>query len=114
MCKQSDEAIHSQATSSGTSYRAVSQVGSPSQEGASGQFASWRGNYYSELLPEPQATSSQYALGYSKPIFSPQITSSQPARVLSPHKQYASASQSSYGAQFGASTGFASQGMSSS
>ncbi len=73
----SPEAIHSQATSSGTSYRAVSQVGSPSQVGASGQFASRRGNYYSGLLPQSQATSSQYALGYSKPISSPQSTSSQ-------------------------------------
>ncbi len=82
--------------------------------GASGQFASRRGNYYSGLLPQSQATSSQYALGYSKPISSPQSTSSQSASVLRPRKQYASASQGSSGAQFGASTGFASQGMSSS
>ncbi len=100
--------VSSQTTSSGSSYRAVSQVGSLSQVGASGQFASQRGNYYSGLLPQSQATSSQYALGYSKPISSPQSTSSQSASVLRPRKQYAS------GAQFGASTGFASQGMSSS
>ncbi len=108
------QGIHSQATSSGSSYRAVSQVGSLSQVGASGQFASRRGKYYSGLLPQSQATSSQYALGYSKPISSPQSTSSQSASVLRPRKQYASASQGSSGAQFGASTGFASQGMSSS
>ncbi len=108
------QGIHSQATSSGSSYRAVSQVGSLSQVGASGQFASRRGNNYGGLLPQSQATSSQYALGYSKPISSPQSTSSQSASVLRPRKQYASASQGSSGAQFGASTGFASQGMSSS
>ncbi len=62
------QGIHSQATSSGSTYRAVSQVGSLSQVGASGQFASRRGNYYSGLLPQSQATSSQYALGYSKPF----------------------------------------------
>ncbi len=106
----SPEVIHSQATSSGTSYRAVSQVGALSQVGASGQFASRRDHYYSGLLPPSQATSSQY--GYSKSISSPQSTSSQSADVLS--KQYASASQSNSGAQFGSSTGFASQGMSSS
>ncbi len=106
--------VSSQTTSSGSSYRGVSQVGSLSQVGASGQFASRRGNYYSGLLPQSQATSSQYALGYSKPISSPQSTSSQSASVLRPRKQYASASQGSSGAQFGASTGFASQGMSSS
>ncbi len=106
--------VSSQTTSSGSSYRAVSQVGSLSQVGASGQFASRRGNYYSGLHPQSQATSSQYALGYSKPISSPQSTSSQSASVLRPRKQYASASQGSSGAQFGASTGLASQGMSSS
>ncbi len=110
----SPQAIHSQATSSGSSYRAVSPVGSLSQVGASSQFASRRGNDYSRLFPQSQATSSQYALGYSKPISSPQSTSSQSASVLRPRKQYASASQGSSGAQFGASTGFASQGMSSS
>ncbi len=76
--------VSSQTTSSGSSYRAVSQVGSLSQVGASGQFASRRGNYYSGLLPQSQATSSQYALGYSKPISSPQSTSSQSASVLRP------------------------------
>ncbi len=110
----SPEAIHSQATSSGTSYRAVSQVGFPSKVGASGQFASRRDSFYSGLLPQSQATSSQYALGYSKPISSPQSTSSQSVSVLSPRKQYASAPQCSSGARFGSSTGFVSQGMSSS
>ncbi|XP_016340639.1 serine-rich adhesin for platelets-like isoform X2 [Sinocyclocheilus anshuiensis] len=100
-------------TNSGSSYRAISQVGSLSQMGASGQFASRGGNYYRGLLPPSQATSSQYALGYSKPISSPQSTSSQPTSALSSRKQYNSASQGS-GSQFGASTGFASQGMSSS
>ncbi len=78
-----------------------SPVGSLSQVDASSQFASRRGNDYSRLFPQSQATSSQYALGYSKPISSPQSTSSQSASVLSPHKQYASASQGSSGAQFG-------------
>ncbi len=105
----SPEAIHS-----GTSYRAVSRVGSTSQVGSSGQFASRRGNYYSGLLPQSQATFSQYALGYSKPISSPQSISSQSVGVLSPRKQYASASQSRSGARFGSPTSFVSQGMSSS
>uniref|UniRef100_A0A671RKM5 Zgc:173770 n=1 Tax=Sinocyclocheilus anshuiensis TaxID=1608454 RepID=A0A671RKM5_9TELE len=107
-------AIYSQTTSSGSSYKTVSQVGSLSQTGASGQFTSQGGNYYSGLLPQSPATSSQSALGYSKLISSPQRTSSQSGSVLSSRKQYASASQGSSGAQFGASTGFASQGMSSS
>ncbi len=110
----SPEAIHNQATSSRTSYRAVSQVGFPSQVGASGQFTSRRGNYYSGLLPQSQATSSQYALGYSKPISSPQSTSIQSAGVLSPRKQYTSAFQSSSGTLFGSPTDFVSQLMSSS
>ncbi|XP_016363723.1 putative lysozyme-like protein [Sinocyclocheilus rhinocerous] len=101
-------------TNSGSSYRAVSQVGSPSQMGASGQFTSPGGNYYRGLFPQSQATSSQYALGYSKPISSLQSTSSQSTSVLSSRKQYSSASQGSSGSQFGASTDFASQGMSSS
>ncbi|XP_016091517.1 endochitinase A-like [Sinocyclocheilus grahami] len=103
-----------QASSSGSSNKTVSQVGSQSQMGATGQFTSQGGSYYSGLLPQSPATSSQSALGYSKLISSPQRTSSQSASVLSSHKQYASASQGSFGAQFGASTGFASQGMSSS
>ncbi|XP_016384073.1 flocculation protein FLO11-like [Sinocyclocheilus rhinocerous] len=70
-------------TNSGSSYRAVSQVGSPSQMGASGQFTSLGGNYYRGLLPQSRATSSQYALGYSKPISSPQSTSSQSTSALS-------------------------------
>ncbi|XP_016328540.1 hornerin-like [Sinocyclocheilus anshuiensis] len=110
----SHQAIYSQTTSSGSSYKTVSQVGSLSQTGASGQFTSQGGNYYSGLLPQSPATSSQSALGYSKLISSPQRTSSQSGSVLSSRKQYASASQGSSGAQFGASTGFASQGMSSS
>uniref|UniRef100_A0A673KSK9 Uncharacterized protein n=1 Tax=Sinocyclocheilus rhinocerous TaxID=307959 RepID=A0A673KSK9_9TELE len=81
--------------------------------GASGQFTSRGGNYYRVLLPQSQATSSQYALGYSKLISSPQSTSSQSTSALSSRKQYNSASQGS-ASPFGASTGFASQGMSSS
>ncbi|KAF4107885.1 hypothetical protein G5714_010644 [Onychostoma macrolepis] len=110
----SPQDIYSQATSSGSSYRAVSQVGSLPQVGASDQFASRRGNHYSGLLPPSQATSSQGHIDYSKPVSSPQSTSSQSAGVWSPRKQYASASQGSSRAQFGASTGFTSQGMSGS
>ncbi|XP_042620487.1 mucin-19-like [Cyprinus carpio] len=55
----------------------------------------------------------QYALGYSKPISSPQISSSHPTSALSSRKQYSSAPGSS-GAQFGATTGLLSQGVSSS
>uniref|UniRef100_A0A8C1QNZ0 Uncharacterized protein n=1 Tax=Cyprinus carpio TaxID=7962 RepID=A0A8C1QNZ0_CYPCA len=96
-------------TSSRTTYGAVSQVGSLSQMEASGPLLSQGGNHYSGLLPQSQAASGQYALGYSKPISSPQGTSSQSASVLSSHKQPVSASQGSFGAQFGAL-----QGMSSS
>uniref|UniRef100_A0A671QSA9 Uncharacterized protein n=1 Tax=Sinocyclocheilus anshuiensis TaxID=1608454 RepID=A0A671QSA9_9TELE len=59
------------------------------------------------LSLKPQGTLGPY------PISSPQSTSSQPTSALSSRKQYNSASQGS-GSQFGASTGFASQGMSSS
>ncbi|KTG47247.1 hypothetical protein cypCar_00042923 [Cyprinus carpio] len=101
-------------TNSGSSHSAGSPVSPLSQMGASGQFTSRGGYYYRGLLPQSQASSSQYALGYSKPISSPQSDSSQSTSVLSSSKQYSSASKGSSGAQFGASTGFASQGTSSS
>ncbi|XP_026075448.1 mucin-19-like isoform X1 [Carassius auratus] len=98
-----------QATrNSRSSYRAVSQAGSLSQMGASGPLTSLGGKYYRGLLPQSQATSSQYALGYSKPFSSPHSTGGLAGSVLSSRKQYNS------GAPFGASTGLASQGMSSS
>ncbi|XP_059401199.1 mucin-19-like [Carassius carassius] len=95
-------------TNSRSSYRAVSQAGSLSQMGASGQFTSLGGKYYRGFLPQSQATSSPYALGHSKPFASPHSTGGLAGSVLSSRKQYNS------GAQFGASTGLASQGMSSS
>ncbi|KAF4107877.1 hypothetical protein G5714_010636 [Onychostoma macrolepis] len=109
----SPQDIYSQATSSGSSYRAVSQVGSLPQVGASDQFASRRGNHYSGLLPQSQATSSQGHIDYSSPFPHPKALPVS-LRCLESRKQYASASQGSSRAQFGASTGFTSQGMSGS
>ncbi|XP_043105757.1 mucin-17-like [Puntigrus tetrazona] len=107
------QAMYSQSTDSGSSYRVVSQVGSPSQMGVSGQLMPQGGNFYSRLLPQSQATSSQNVLGNSKPFSSPQSTLSQYTSDLSSRKQYTSVSQGSSGTKFGASTGtgFASQGM---
>ncbi|RXN19154.1 flocculation FLO11-like protein [Labeo rohita] len=108
------QAMYSQSTGSRSSYRTVSQFGSPSQTGASGQFTSQGGNYYSGLASQSQAVSSPSVSGNLKPISSPQGTSSQATSVLSSPKQFTSTSQGSSGASFGASTGFASQGISSS
>ncbi|XP_026129248.1 flocculation protein FLO11-like [Carassius auratus] len=98
-------------TSSRTSHSAVSPVGSLSQMESSGVFPSRGGNYYSGLLPPSQANSGKYALGYSflsKPISSPQSTSSQSASVSNSRKPYISAFQDTTGAQFGAWQGMSS------
>uniref|UniRef100_A0A671RKN3 Zgc:173770 n=1 Tax=Sinocyclocheilus anshuiensis TaxID=1608454 RepID=A0A671RKN3_9TELE len=103
----SHQAIYSQTTSSGSSYKTVSQVGSLSQTGASGQFTSQGGNYYSGFQFSPGSKSSYASVSLSSPQAGPSTT------VQGSRKQFTSTFTGSSGTQAGSSTLFTLQGSTS-
>ncbi|KAL0182331.1 hypothetical protein M9458_021706, partial [Cirrhinus mrigala] len=104
------------AQSSQKQFTSTFTDSSGTQAGSSTLFTLQGSTAYSGS-PQPQGTTSQFAPG-SQPSYAG-VSLSSPQAVAGPtiqssRKQFTSASQGSSGAQFGASTGFASQGMSSS